>query len=54
MFCGPFLGACIHETSTVLSGTETRIPLPTHASGIYAVQIDTDIQNLKGSQLVRL
>ena len=47
-------GACIHETSTVLNGTETRIPLPTHASGIYAVQIDTDIQNLKGSQLVRL
>ena len=47
-------GACIHETSTVLSGTETRIPLPTHASGIYAVQIDTDIQELKGSQLVRL
>ena len=47
-------GACIHETSTVLSGTETRIPLPTHASGIYAVQIDTDIQKLKGSQLVRL
>ena len=47
-------GACIHETSTVLNGTETRIPLPTHASDIYAVQIDTDIQNLKGSQLVRL
>ena len=47
-------GACLHETSTVLNGTETRIPLPTHASGIYAVQIDTDIQNLKGSQLVRL
>ena len=47
-------GACLHETSTVLNGTGTRIPLPPHASGIYAVQIDTDIQNLKGSQLVRL
>ena len=47
-------GACIHETSTVLNGTGTRIPLPTHTSGIYAVQIDTDIQKLKGSQLVRL
>ena len=47
-------GACIHETSTVLNGTGTRIPLPTHASGIYAIQIETDIQNLKGSQLVRL
>lgn len=47
-------GACIHEARLLINGTEARLPLPSHASGVYAVQVETDTQELKGSQLVRL
>ena len=47
-------GACIHEAGLFINGIEARLPLPSHASGVYAVQVETDTQELKGSQLVRL
>lgn len=48
-------GVCIHEASVAINGTETTLPLPPHAAGVYAVQIDADTsKQLNGSQLVRL
>lgn len=47
-------GACIHEASVRIDGTEAYLPLPPYPAGIYAVQINTPARQLSGSQLVRL
>jgi hypothetical protein len=47
-------GACIFEANVIINGTEAILPLPSHAAGVYAIQIETNSQELKGSQLVRL
>lgn len=47
-------GACIHKTSITINGIEAFLPLPAHAAGVYAIQMDATTPELKGSQLVRL
>lgn len=47
-------GTCIHEVSAFIDGTEAILPLPSHVSTVYVVQVEANTQALRGSQLVRL
>ena len=47
-------GNCIHETCVYINGTETILPLPSHSSGVFAIQVEASTSELRGSQLVRL
>jgi subtilisin family serine protease len=47
-------GACIHDTSIRIEGTEAYLPLPPYPAGVYAVQMNASSRQLSGSQLVRL
>lgn len=47
-------GNCVLQTSLQADGTQLTVPLPTLAPGVYAVQLNSQKDALRGSQLVRL
>lgn len=47
-------GTCIHDTNISINGTEALLPLPPHTAGVYAIQVEANAPELRGSQLVRL
>lgn len=47
-------GSCVHQAHVFIDGTEALLSLPSHAAGVYAVQIEANTPELRGSQLVRL
>ena len=47
-------GSYVHQAHVFIDGTEALLSLPSHAAGVYAVQIEANTPELRGSQLVRL